>query len=126
MLHALVLGLALFLTVLAEVDVTRSVIVRPNGSVIHETRFLKQNVNEYTHSQLTARADYWKPDQVADDQRWTKFIEKGQHFNCLMNAPDRGAGWLLKDTRNPPSAASEWTGDLIGKNFNTHKLQHRH
>jgi hypothetical protein len=119
MVLALVLSIALFLTELAEVDVSQSLIVHPNESVIHETRYFKQNVNNHAHSRLAARASYWKPDQVAGDKRWTKFIEKGQHLNCLMNAPDQGAGWVLGDTRNPPSAASEWTGDLLGKKIHT-------
>jgi hypothetical protein len=34
---------------------------------------------------------------------------------CLMEATDAGAGWLEKDPRKPPSAASKWTGDLRGE-----------
>ncbi|KAI4661440.1 uncharacterized protein J4E79_005253 [Alternaria viburni] len=43
---------------------------------------------------------------------WDKYLEKGNRLMCLMEATDRGAGWLSQDTRQPPSAASRWTGDL--------------
>ncbi|KAF1915304.1 hypothetical protein BDU57DRAFT_476936 [Ampelomyces quisqualis] len=43
---------------------------------------------------------------------WTTYVRKGDHLNCVMVATDTGAGFLLEDTRKPPSAASPWSGDL--------------
>ncbi|KAF1837233.1 hypothetical protein BDW02DRAFT_519446, partial [Decorospora gaudefroyi] len=43
---------------------------------------------------------------------WARYVEKGEHLVCLMQATDAGAGFLTADTRTPPSAASRWTGDL--------------
>jgi hypothetical protein len=50
----------------------------------------------------------------ADQALWDKYLKKGDHMLCLMEATDQGAGWLEEDTRQPPSAASKWTGDLRG------------
>jgi hypothetical protein len=55
------------------------------------------------------------PADYAKKELWDKYLEKGDHMMCLMEATDRGAGWLRKDTRQPPSAASRWTGDLRGE-----------
>ena len=54
------------------------------------------------------------PQKWANQDLWDKYVAKGRHLTCLMEATDRGAGWLSKDTRIPPSAASRWTGDLRG------------
>jgi hypothetical protein len=64
---------------------------------------------------LAARA--WDPSKVATDAVWNTYVQKGQRLKCLMEAPDQGAGWLLKDTRTPPSAASKWSGDLTGLKY---------
>ncbi|OAL50382.1 hypothetical protein IQ07DRAFT_509705 [Pyrenochaeta sp. DS3sAY3a] len=48
----------------------------------------------------------------ADDELWERYVQKGEHLVCLMQATDRGAGFLIQDTRTPPSAASPWNGDL--------------
>lgn len=53
--------------------------------------------------------------KYADDNMWKKYVEKGEHWNCIMDATDAGAGFLIEDTRKPPSAASPWQGDLQGK-----------
>lgn len=55
------------------------------------------------------------PENVADKTLWDKYLKKGDHMMCLMEATDAGAGWLEKDPRKPPSAASKWTGDLRGE-----------
>ncbi|KAF1920655.1 hypothetical protein BDU57DRAFT_435627 [Ampelomyces quisqualis] len=60
---------------------------------------------------LIARA--WDSSKVADDDMWNTYVRKGQRLKCLMQALDKGAGWLLEDTRRPPSAASKWSGDPI-------------
>ena len=63
---------------------------------------------------VVSRANYWDPSKIADDTTWANYVSKGHHLKCVMEAPDKGAGWLVKDTRKPPSAASKWTGDLTG------------
>jgi hypothetical protein len=71
-----------------------------------------KQLNQGHISTLIARA--WDPSKVVDDSMWAKYVRKGRHLQCIMEAPDKGAGWLEKDTRTPPSAASKWSGDLSG------------
>ncbi|KAH9865863.1 hypothetical protein J1614_009450 [Plenodomus biglobosus] len=52
------------------------------------------------------------PHKYASDAQWKQYVDKGQHLICLMEATDEGAGYLIEDTRTPPSAASLWTGEL--------------
>ncbi|KAF1944522.1 hypothetical protein EJ02DRAFT_464107 [Clathrospora elynae] len=47
------------------------------------------------------------PKTFANDDTWKKYVDKGGHLLCLMQATDKGAGFLQKDTRTPPSAAKE-------------------
>jgi hypothetical protein len=49
--------------------------------------------------------------KAASDALWQRYIAKGHHLNCIMEATDFGAGLLVQDTRNPPSAASLWNAD---------------
>ncbi|KAJ4369598.1 hypothetical protein N0V83_005360 [Neocucurbitaria cava] len=49
---------------------------------------------------------------LADPQDWTRYTLKGGALLCALHATDQLAGRQLHDTRNPPSAASIWTGDL--------------
>jgi hypothetical protein len=60
-------------------------------------------------------ANDFDPNNQADQALWDKYLKKGDHMMCLMEATDKGAGWLEKDTRQPPSAASRWKGDLRGE-----------
>ncbi|KAH7080614.1 hypothetical protein BKA63DRAFT_563290 [Paraphoma chrysanthemicola] len=60
----------------------------------------------------TATAGYFDRNDYADNAMWDRYVQKGEHFKCLMVATDVGAGFLIQDTRKPPSAASRWTGDL--------------
>jgi hypothetical protein len=60
------------------------------------------------------RAITFDPKKGADDAMWTRYIGKGEHSICLMEATDAGASWLESNSRSPPSAASKWTGDLRG------------
>jgi hypothetical protein len=60
-------------------------------------------------------ANDFDPNHQADQALWDKYLKKGDHMMCLMEATDKGAGWLEKDTRQPPSAASRWKGDLRGE-----------
>jgi len=57
---------------------------------------------------------YFDPAKIADEAMWKKYLDKGHHLKCIMEAPDQAAGQLEMDTRTPPSAASKWTGDLRG------------
>jgi hypothetical protein len=50
--------------------------------------------------------------KFANDPVWAQYVAKGDHLRCVMDATDAGAGFLIQDTRQPPSAASPWTGDL--------------
>lgn len=53
------------------------------------------------------------PKNYADADMWNLYADvKGEHLVCLMQATDKGAGFLIEDKRTPPSAASPWTGDL--------------
>ena len=69
---------------------------------------------EFNAPELAPRGDSddFDVNRWADDTKWQKYLDKGHHLMCLMEATDRGAGWLSKDTRQPPSAASKWTGEL--------------
>jgi len=62
-------------------------------------------------SGLNRRGDF-DPSKYADQATWDKYVKKGDHLLCLMAASDRAAGYLEHDTRDPPSAASKWAGDL--------------
>lgn len=50
--------------------------------------------------------------KFANDDLWKLHVEKGAHQLCLMQATDKGAGFLMQDSRNPPSATSPWSSDL--------------
>ena len=53
------------------------------------------------------------PAKYANDVMWKNYVEvKGEHLVCLMQATDKGAGFLQEDKRTTPSAASPWAGDL--------------
>jgi hypothetical protein len=62
----------------------------------------------------TAAATF-DPNNLADQATWASYVGKGNDFVCRMEATDKGAGFLMQDTRNPPSAASQYTGDLSSK-----------
>lgn len=55
------------------------------------------------------------PDAIASDEIWDKYQKKGNHYQCLFEANDEGAGYLIEDKRTPPSAQSVWKGDMIGR-----------
>jgi hypothetical protein len=60
---------------------------------------------------VTAGLDF-DINKVADDAMWNQYVSKGNHMNCIMDATDAGAGFLMEDTRKLPSAASLWSGSL--------------
>jgi hypothetical protein len=74
-----------------------------------------QSVNYPSPSDKPQSAGYFDPKNTADNNMWTEYIKKGEHLKCIMEATDAGAGFLIEDTRKPPSAASAWTGDLKGR-----------
>jgi hypothetical protein len=49
---------------------------------------------------------------IADETTRTRYTKKGGALMCMLRSSDEYAGIELKDTRNPPSAASIWQGDL--------------
>lgn len=60
---------------------------------------------------LNRRGDF-DSSKFGDQATWDKYVKKGDRLLCLMAASDRAAGYLEQDTRNPPSAASRWAGNL--------------
>jgi hypothetical protein len=48
----------------------------------------------------------------ATDAVWKQCVDKGDHLKCGIDATDAGAGFLVADTRKPPSAVSRWNGNL--------------
>ncbi|RMZ69150.1 cytochrome p450 [Pyrenophora seminiperda CCB06] len=58
-----------------------------------------------------------KRHEPADQELWDKHVAKGERLLCLMEVSDNYAGRMLQDTRNPPSAASIWTGTLDGASW---------
>ncbi|KAI4929772.1 hypothetical protein J4E86_011714 [Alternaria arbusti] len=48
------------------------------------------------------------PEDIADAAEWTAAYEKGTRLVCRLEANDEAAGRLWQDTRDPPSARSQW------------------
>ena len=57
----------------------------------------------------------YSPTNIASDAIWDKYQKKGDHYQCLFEANDEGAGYLIEDERTPPSAQSIWKGSMYGK-----------
>ena len=51
-------------------------------------------------------------DDVASPEDFTQYANKGGALICGLTGTDKIAGTLMRDPRNPPSAASMWRGDL--------------
>jgi hypothetical protein len=51
-------------------------------------------------------------DDLASPADWDRFTLKGGALMCALKGTDQTAGRQIKDTRNPPSAVSAWSGDL--------------
>lgn len=51
-------------------------------------------------------------DDTASPEDWTTYTLKGGALMCGLAGTDEEAGQLLNDLREPPSAESQWTGDL--------------
>jgi hypothetical protein len=61
---------------------------------------------------LTKKPDFdlqtgldWNPDQLVSDAVWNKYVDKGNHFECLMRASEDGVQSLIAG--NTP-AKSPW------------------
>jgi hypothetical protein len=54
---------------------------------------------------------FWD-EETATDADFKKFAKKGGALICGLLGTDRSAGQLMKDKRDPPSAASVWSGNL--------------
>jgi hypothetical protein len=53
-------------------------------------------------------AALWDPETVESAAEWAAAHEKGDRLVCRLEANDEAAGRLWSDTRNPPSARSQW------------------
>jgi hypothetical protein len=51
-------------------------------------------------------------DDYASDKDWDTFIHKGGALVCGLEGDDETAGRQMKDTRTPPSAKTQFHGDL--------------
>ena len=60
------------------------------------------------HDVNPALGGLFDPNVWAGQTLWETYVQKGHQLLCLMQASDEGAGWLMQDTRQPPSAASRW------------------
>jgi hypothetical protein len=59
--------------------------------------------------QFTNQRRFWD-DDLASNAAWLKYTAKGGALMCGLEGDDETAGRQIFDTRNPPSAASRWTG----------------
>jgi hypothetical protein len=54
---------------------------------------------QYRDATLSARAkSYWDSDGIVDEAMWQKYVAKGQHLKCVMEARTRvrvGSSWTL-------------------------------
>lgn len=64
---------------------------------------------------LVVTAGEYDANNIASDGTWDKYRKEGDHYQCLFEANDEGAGRLIEDTRTPPSAQSIWKGSMYGK-----------
>ena len=62
---------------------------------------------------------FWGHSEVASAAEWAKAIEKGNRLNCRLDANDEAAGRLWEDTRNPPSARSQWVDTTLQTDLKT-------
>ncbi len=95
-------------------------------NVGHHTQPVKSHKQYGRTSRVNGTRRLWdrSADSVQFDPRdmapipmWNKYRDKGRHLQCLMQATDKGAGFLMQDTRNPPSAASQFSGNWKGKSI---------
>jgi hypothetical protein len=61
---------------------------------------------------LLLPATAFRGDDLANPADWETFSLKGSALMCALEGTDQTAGRLIKDTRNPPSAATSWSSDL--------------
>jgi len=68
-------------------------------------------------SHLVSVVRRFEPDVFPDEVTWHTAVCKGARLVDLMRTTDEKAGTLIEQwkDRNPPSAKSEWQGDLKGK-----------
>ncbi|KAH9873383.1 hypothetical protein J1614_005781, partial [Plenodomus biglobosus] len=69
-----------------------------------------------SHHRLFRRAG-WEPNLAADDATWNRAVSNGAALNCIMRRTDKDAGKVLRDLRNPPSAASQFTYNSVGESM---------
>jgi len=62
---------------------------------------------------------FWDPSEVASAAELAEAIKKGNRLNCRLDANDEAAGRLWEDTRNPPSARSQWADTTLQTDLKT-------
>lgn len=89
--------------------------------VVFQTVAISQLHDAVNSSELseptTVNVDGFDPDEVASAQDWAAAVSKGHRLLCRLVATDEGAGRLWEDTRNPPSARSQWADATLQTEF---------
>lgn len=71
---------------------------------------------KFSDPSLVQTAGYiFDPDDIASDESWSWYKQKGMWYSCLLDMSDENAGKGLEDKRTPPSAEAVWRGDLHGR-----------
>jgi hypothetical protein len=97
---------------------TASIALPPNAIVDKIQQAPRPNIRREEGDGSSGSASLRRPDtgfwddDYATDADWDKYIHKGGALMCALVGSDQTAGRQIKDTRNPPSAASIWSGDL--------------
>lgn len=80
-----------------------------NKSIFGEVANLSPNSGAGAPSEL--RTGFFD-DDYASEEDWKRYTSKGHTLMCALASNDENAGKIIGDTRNPPSAASEFQGTL--------------
>ncbi|PVH95963.1 hypothetical protein DM02DRAFT_689119, partial [Periconia macrospinosa] len=108
LLAAATLGVAIISQVLTGTSRSNDAFLHPKKLDFQKSLRTTDDARNHTVN-LAAR---YEPDSLADDALWERVSCKGGHLVAAMKESDEEAGIRIQDTRNPPSAASLWQGDL--------------
>lgn len=72
-----------------------------------------QNIKFSESSLVRTAQSEWDLNNIASDESWYKFKNKGLWYGCLLDMDNEKAGGGLRDPRTPPSAESIWQGDVL-------------
>ena len=78
---------------------------------LHDTHSSFQTVAKRNLNNSRPKVAFWD-DDTASAEDWKKYTTKGGALVCGLEGYDQTAGRQMGDTRNPPSAASKFNGDL--------------